>query len=102
MVEIEHWQSAFGDLTEDNMRRKLQAEGYSVTVYRYPPGTYFPNHTHSYDKKDGVLKGHFLIRAAGREFHLHPGDILPVPTGLVHSAEVIGNETVISLDASRY
>jgi mannose-6-phosphate isomerase-like protein (cupin superfamily) len=48
-----------------------------------------------------VLRGRFLIRALGREFLLGPGDALPVPAGTIHSAEVIGGETVISLDASK-
>ena len=102
MVAIEHWNNSFGELSEKAMRKKLESEGYSVNTYLYPPGTYFPNHTHGYDKKDGVLKGKFLIKAAGQEFLLQAGDILPVPAGLVHSAEVIGNETVISLDASKW
>jgi quercetin dioxygenase-like cupin family protein len=102
MIEIEHWDEAWGELNEKNLRRRLESEGYSVSRYDYPPGTYFPDHTHSFDKKDAVLKGRFLIRAEGREFLLGPGDTLPVPAGTVHSAEVIGNETVVSLDASKY
>ncbi len=102
MIEIEHWNKSFGDLNEYNMRKKLESEGYSVAIYHYPKGTFFPNHTHSFDKKDGVLKGKFLIKANGSEFLLMPGDILPIPSGLIHSAEVIGEETVVSLDASKW
>ena len=102
MLEIEHWDNNWGELNETNLRRRLQSEGYSVSRYDYPPGTYFPNHTHSFDKKDAVLRGSFMIRAEGREFLLGPGDILSVPAGTVHSAEVIGNETVVSLDAGKY
>jgi quercetin dioxygenase-like cupin family protein len=83
------------------MRKKLESEGYSVVRYEYPPGTYFPDHTHSFDKKDAVVRGRFLIRALGTEFTLGPGDAVAVPAGTVHSAEVIGRETVISLDASK-
>ncbi|MBI4852203.1 MAG: cupin domain-containing protein [Acidobacteria bacterium] len=102
MINIEHWDSFFGILNEDNMRKKLELEGYSVNIYYYPKGTYFPNHTHSYDKKDGVLKGRFLIKACGKECLLEAGDILTIPANTVHSAEVIGNDTVISLDASKW
>jgi quercetin dioxygenase-like cupin family protein len=100
--KIEPWEDRFGDLNEGNARRRLEAEGFSVIRYDYPPGTVFGDHKHPVDKKDAVVSGCLLIRAEGREFFLHPGDALPVPAGTVHSAEVIGNETVISLDGTRY
>ncbi len=101
-MEIEHWDKARGELNEQNMRKRLESEGYRVNRYDYTPGTYFPDHTHSFDKKDAVLRGRFLICALDREFLLGPGDSIPVPAGTIHSAEVIGDETVVSLDASRY
>ena len=100
-MEIERWSAEWGELSEQNMRQRLESEGYSVVRYDYPPGTYFPDHTHSFDKKDAVVRGLFLIRALGVEFYLGPGDALPVPAGTVHSAGVIGKETVVSLDASK-
>ena len=101
-MEIEPWNEALGQLDEQNLKRRLEAEGYRVSRYDYPQGTYFPDHKHAFDKKDAVVKGRFLIRAEGREFLLGPGDALAVPAGTIHSAEVIGSETVVSLDASRY
>ena len=101
-MEIERWDRSWGELTERNLRRRLESEGYNVSRYDYPPGTRFPDHTHGFDKKDAVLRGRFLIRAVGREFLLGPGDQIAVPADTVHSAEVIGDETVVSLDASKY
>jgi quercetin dioxygenase-like cupin family protein len=101
-MRVEHWNETWGELNEQNMRQRLESEGYSVARYDYPPGTYFPDHTHQFDKKDAVLRGRFLIRAQGSEFLLGPGDMLFVPAGTVHSAKVIGDETVVSLDASKY
>jgi quercetin dioxygenase-like cupin family protein len=101
-MEIERWDESWGEMNERNFRRRLEAEGYTVARYDYPPGTCFRDHTHAFDKKDAVLGGRFLIRAAGREFLLGPGDALPVPAGTIHSAEAVGDETVISLDASKF
>ena len=101
-MQIEHWKETWGDLSLSNMRRRLEQEGYSVIEYVYPPGTYFPDHTHVYDKKDAVLSGRFIIRAEGLEFVLGPGDMIAVPAGTLHSAEVIGDEAVVSLDASKH
>ncbi len=81
------------------MRRKLMAEGYSVARYVYPRGTLFSNHVHSVDKKDAVLEGEFLITLEGEEFLLRAGDSIEVPSDRVHSAQVVGEESVVSLDA---
>ena len=99
-VQLEKWGEARGELNERAMRERLEAEGYSVARYTYPPGTYFPDHTHGIDKKDGVLKGRLRIQAAGKDYVLEPGDVLEIPAGTVHDAEVLGNEAVVSLDAT--
>ena len=98
---IEAWdQSKYGPLSEENMRRKLMAEGYSsVARYSYPMGTVFSDHTHSMDKKDSVLEGEFLITLEGEEFLLRAGDSIEVPANAVHSAQVVGGKAVVSLDA---
>lgn len=99
---IESWDSSVdGELNERNMRRKLQDRGYTVNRYVYPPGSYFPPHTHDVDKIDGVVAGRFRMSMHGQSFDLVAGDCLAVPRGAVHSAEVIGDEAVVSLDAIR-
>jgi quercetin dioxygenase-like cupin family protein len=90
-----------GPLTEQALRERLEQEGYRVSRYLYPPGTYFPAHTHAVDKIDAVLAGRFRIEMEGESVVLEVGDSVHVPRGAEHSAEVIGNETVISLDAVR-
>lgn len=99
---IEHWDETWGEPTEDSMRSRLESEGYSVIKHDYQPGASFPNHTHGFDKKDAVVSGLLRIQAEDHEFLLGAGDMLDVPAGTVHSAEVIGSETVVSLDASKY
>jgi len=72
-----------------------------VTSYTYPPGTYFSEHTHRMAKKDAVLKGKLQIETEDGTFLLEAGDIIEIPAGRSHTAEVIGAETVVSLDATR-
>jgi len=100
-MQIEHWDYSRGEPSEANIRRWLRSQGYDVATYTYSPGTFFPNHTHSIDKKDAVISGRFRLIAAGLEFVLEAGDALEIPAGTIHSAEVIGNESVVSLDATR-
>ena len=101
MSRVEHWDPAWGPLNEKNMRQRLQGEGYHVQSYRYPAGTYFSEHTHKLDKKDAVLTGKLQIETDDETFLLERGDILEIPAGCSHSAEVVGAETVLSLDATR-
>jgi len=101
-MTVEHWNpETDGVLNETAMQRKLEARGYAVTRYVYPPGTYFPDHTHGVDKIDGVLAGRFRMTMGKTSVILEAGDCLFVPRSAVHSAEVVGSEPVVSLDAVR-
>ena len=98
---IIRWNPDWGDLSEEAMERRLVAEGYQVSRYHYPRGTYFPPHTHPIDKKDTVLRGRLKIGWEGGAAILEAGDMIEIPAGFSHSAEVVGTETVVSLDAVR-
>ena len=101
-MNVDHWnEQVDGPLTESALRRKLERSGYHVSRYVYPPGTYFPEHAHDIDKMDAVVSGRFRMVVEGREVILEAGDILAVSRGTVHSAEVLGDEAVVSLDATR-
>ncbi len=99
---LERWdEDRDGPPTEDALRKKLEARGYRVTRYVYPSGTFFAEHTHPMDKIDAVVSGRFRMTAEGHDVILGPGDCLSVPRGTLHSAEVVGDEPVVSLDAVR-
>lgn len=102
MTEPEHWDEARdGQFSEAALRARLEARGYRVNRYLYPPGTVFPRHAHAVDKIDAVLAGRFRITLQGRSVVLEAGDCLAVPRGVAHSAAVEGDQAVISLDAVR-
>jgi quercetin dioxygenase-like cupin family protein len=101
-MNLERWDTARdGVLTEAALRAKLEAQGFAVTRYVYPPGTYFPPHSHDVDKVDAVVSGTFRMTMHGTSLDLEAGDRLAVPAGVVHSAEVTGDRPVVSLDAVR-
>ncbi len=101
-MKIERWnQSLDGQLSEAALRRKLERLGYETSRYNYPPGTYFADHTHGIDKMDAVVSGRFRMIVEGRELLLEAGDALAIPRGTVHSAEMVGDEAVVSLDGTR-
>jgi mannose-6-phosphate isomerase-like protein (cupin superfamily) len=81
-LNLQHWNKAVdGELTESAMRETLEKQGYTVSRYVYPPGTYFPDHTHEEDKIDAVLSGQFMMRLEGEMVILEAGDSLAVPRG---------------------
>jgi len=97
---VRHWDpQRDGELTEQALRRKLEAEGYSVSRYVYSPGTHFSEHTHGVDKIDAVLSGRFELVVSGERAVLGPGDWIAVPRGVRHTATVLGDAPVVSLDA---
>ena len=101
-MRVRHWDaSRDGPLSEAAMRRRLEAAGYMVSRYTYAPGTAFPEHTHNVDKIDAVLSGQFRMVVAGHFAILGPGDWVEVPSGVHHTAAVVGDEPVVSLDAVR-
>ena len=102
MIAVEHWDEASeGPFAEEVLRRKLEARGFVVSRYVYPTGTVFPPHAHEVDKIDAVLSGRFRMTVEGEEVILEAGDCIEVPRGTLHSAEVVGDESVVSLDAIR-
>jgi quercetin dioxygenase-like cupin family protein len=101
-MRAESWdETRDGPFTEEAIRRRLEGMGYRVSRYVYSPGTVFPDHRHDIDKIDAVVSGRFRMSMEGREVVLTAGDWLEVPRGTVHSAEVVGSDPVVSLDATR-
>jgi quercetin dioxygenase-like cupin family protein len=98
-MQVEHWDAERdGKLSTHALRRKMEERGYSVNCYTYSPGTFFPTHTHAVDKIDAVLSGQFRITMGRDSVVLKPGDLVLVPKGAEHSAEVVGDQAVVSLD----
>ena len=97
---LERWdEERDGPPTEEALRVRFEALGYHASRYVYPPGTFFPEHTHPRDKIDAVVSGRFRMIVEGTEVVLEAGDCLAVPEGTLHSAEVVGDTPVVSLDA---
>lgn len=98
-MAVQRWNPSDGSVTEAALRAKLESLGYAVAKYVYGPGTVFPDHRHGMDKIDAVVSGRFRLVVGGHLAVLGPGDWVSIPRGSVHSAAVIGDEPVVSLDA---
>ena len=100
-VRLKHWDREDGPLTEKSMMQALESEGYEAAVYAYRAGTAFPEHSHSRDKCDAILQGTLRVTIAGVPLYLKRGSRLYIPAGTRHSAEVVGEETVLALDGTK-
>jgi quercetin dioxygenase-like cupin family protein len=99
-MPVHRWNETIdGPFSESALRRKLEAAGYIVARYTYPPGTSFPDHVHDVDKIDAVIAGRFRLVVAGHLAMLGRGEWVEVPRRVRHSAVVVGDEPVVSLDA---
>lgn len=90
-----------GEPTEERLLAMLEERGFRVSRHVYSPGTRFDRHTHGVDKIDAVVSGRFRMTAPGAEAVLEAGDWLEVPRKTPHTAEVVGEDPVVSLDATR-
>ncbi len=101
-MQVEHWdEPRDGPLSEAALREKLEKRGYRVSRHVYAPGTVFPDHTHAIDKIDAVVSGRFRMGTNDGQVVLEAGDCFEVPKGTVHNAAVVGDEPVVSLDATK-
>lgn len=101
-MDVSRWSDRHdGEVDEETLRRELEERGFRVSRHVYRPGTYFDEHTHGRDKMDAVVEGRFRMTADGEEVILGPGDWAAIPAGTSHTAEVLGDEPVVSLDATR-
>jgi quercetin dioxygenase-like cupin family protein len=102
MADVRRWdRDRRGEPTEREIREELEERGFRVSRYVYPPGTEFPAHTHDVEKIDAVVSGRFRVELEGEEVELGPGDWVRVPAGAEHTAAVVGEAPVVSLDAAR-
>lgn len=101
-MAVRHWNTTIdGPFSETALRRKLENAGYLVARCTCAPGATFPDHVHGFDRIDAVVSGRVRMVVAGHLAVLGPGDWIEVARGVRHSATVLGDEPVVSLDAVR-
>ncbi len=85
----------------EELKNILRQEGTHPFVWIDEPGTYYGDHSHTFDEVRWVVSGKMRYGVGEEEFVLGPGDRLDLPAGTVHWAKVEGNEPVIYLCASK-
>ncbi|HZR84683.1 MAG TPA: cupin domain-containing protein [Candidatus Binatia bacterium] len=85
---------------EPELRRRLEAEGFSVSLWSDRPYAHYAPHSHDHDESLWVVEGEIAFGANGAEYRLGPGDRLMLPRGTVHTADA-GSEGATYLIGER-
>jgi len=86
-LEVLRWDGA-GERSEDALRRRLEAEGFSAFCWSDEPGAHYAEHAHDHDESIWLVAGEIRFGADGGELRLAPGDRLMLPAGTPHTADV--------------
>jgi quercetin dioxygenase-like cupin family protein len=74
----------------DKIIKDLEKEGYTnIFIWSDTKGTLYDWHTHPYEEIRVMLKGEMAINTKDNTYLLKAGDILKVPPGEKHNAEIL-------------
>ena len=99
-IRVERWSEGRPPDARE-LRRRMEAEGYSVFQWSDEPGTVYGTHAHAEDQSHWIVSGTLTLRVGGEESTLRAGDRDFLPAGTRHSAVVPGSERVIYLIGAR-
>lgn len=95
-IRVERWS---GTEAPDalSLRRRMEAEGYSVFQWSDPPCRVYGAHAHLEDQSHCIISGALALYVDGEEYTLHAGDRDFHPANTVHSARIVSREPVVYL-----
>ena len=100
-ITLTRWPESAGQITINKIRARLEQEGLRPTRFEMVPGDVYGDHAHPEAEIRWVVSGRMRILVNQEELILEPGDRLDLAANVVHSADVFGEEVVVTLCASR-
>jgi quercetin dioxygenase-like cupin family protein len=88
-------------VTINKIRARLEQEGLYPSRFDMVPGDSYPDHSHPDAEVRWVVSGRMRIQVGQDEIILGPGDRLELSPNVVHSADVVGDDVVVTVSASR-
>jgi quercetin dioxygenase-like cupin family protein len=98
---VTRWPADAGQVTINKIRARLEREGLSPFRFDMIPGDSYPDHSHSEAEIRWVASGKMRIVIRNEEIVLGPGDRLDLAPKVAHSADVVGDDVVVTVAASR-
>ncbi|OLE53382.1 MAG: hypothetical protein AUG51_13170 [Acidobacteria bacterium 13_1_20CM_3_53_8] len=100
MLKVERWNEAVAP-DADDLRRRMEAEGFHVFQWADAAGTTYATHRHAEDQSHWIVSGALQLTVGGETYTLRAGDRDFLPAHTVHSAFVPGDEGVVYLIGAR-
>lgn len=100
-ITLTRWPESAGQITINKIRARLEQEGLRPYRFDMVPGDVYGDHAHPEAEIRWVVSGRMRILVNQEELILEPGDRLDLAANVVHSADVFGEEVVVTLCASR-
>jgi quercetin dioxygenase-like cupin family protein len=100
-LDIERWNESEPP-DGQTLRKRMEAEGYSVFESRDAAGTTYGPHSHAEDQSHWILSGALKLRVGYEEYTLRAGDRDYLPANTEHSATVPRDEAVVYLIGVKY
>jgi quercetin dioxygenase-like cupin family protein len=98
---VTRWPVDAGQVTINKIRARLEREGLSPSRFDMIPGDSYPDHSHSEAEIRWVASGKMRVVIGNEEIVLGPGDRLDLAPKVAHSADVVGDDVVVTVAASR-
>jgi quercetin dioxygenase-like cupin family protein len=98
---LTRWPADAGQVTINKVRARLEQEGLFPSRFDMVPGDSYDDHAHPGAEIRWVVSGRMRIRIGNEEIVLGPGERLDLAPNVIHSADVVGDEVVVTLCASR-
>lgn len=99
-MRVERWsEQEAPDVRE--LRRRMEAEGYSVFEWIDAPGTVYDSHVHAEDQSHWIISGALELSIGDEQYTLRAGDRDYLPAYTRHSAAVPCDEPVVYLIGAR-
>jgi len=100
-IKVERWSEQTRP-DEQELKARLQGEGYNVFQWTDPPGTKYGPHAHAEDQSHWILSGELELRVGHEIYVLRAGDRDFLPANTIHSAFVPGDEPANYLIGAKY
>lgn len=71
------------------LARFVHTENLTLSFLTVEAGHTLPEHQHPHEQVSMVMEGEFELIVAGKPVLLHPGEVLVIPSGTLHSGKAI-------------
>ncbi len=93
------WDEMPEEVVTDSLSRKMVVgEKEMLCWLRLKPGCLVPMHSHEHEQISHVIQGRLRFVVDEEAVEIGPGETLLIPPNVPHSAEVVGDETVLDYD----